>query len=76
MMGRTTVIISHRISAVQAAAHIIVLAHGRVADAGTGWADAGAGSPPQEDASASTRLTAKFRIRMDSFFSQAASKAA
>jgi ATP-binding cassette subfamily B protein len=34
MMGRTTVIISHRISAVQAADHIIVLAHGRIAEEG------------------------------------------
>ncbi|MEO8733297.1 MAG: ATP-binding cassette domain-containing protein, partial [Flavobacteriales bacterium] len=34
MMGRTTVIISHRISAVQAADHIIVLDHGRVAEEG------------------------------------------
>jgi ATP-binding cassette subfamily B protein len=34
MMGRTTVIISHRISAVQAADHILVLEHGRVAEEG------------------------------------------
>ena len=34
MEGRTTVIISHRISAVQAADHILVLEHGRVAEEG------------------------------------------
>ncbi|MFT3885401.1 MAG: ABC transporter ATP-binding protein [Flavobacteriales bacterium] len=34
MKGRTTVIISHRISAVQAADHILVLDHGRVVEEG------------------------------------------
>lgn len=34
MKGRTTVIISHRISAVQGADHILVLEHGRVAEEG------------------------------------------
>jgi ATP-binding cassette, subfamily B, multidrug efflux pump len=34
MKGRTTVIISHRISAVQDADHIIVLEHGRIAEQG------------------------------------------
>ncbi len=34
MKGRTTVIISHRISAVQAADHILVLDHGRVIEEG------------------------------------------
>ena len=34
MKGRTTVIISHRISAVQQADHILVLDHGRVAEEG------------------------------------------
>lgn len=34
MQGRTTVIISHRISAVQGADHIIVLDHGRVVEEG------------------------------------------
>lgn len=35
MKGRTTVIISHRISAVRDADHILVLDHGRVAEEGT-----------------------------------------
>jgi ATP-binding cassette subfamily B protein len=35
MQGRTTVIISHRISAVRDADHIVVLDHGRVAEEGT-----------------------------------------
>ncbi|MBL7980283.1 MAG: ABC transporter ATP-binding protein [Flavobacteriales bacterium] len=35
MKGRTTVIISHRISAVRDADHIIVLDHGRLVEAGT-----------------------------------------
>lgn len=35
MHGSTTVIISHRISAVQAADHILVLEHGRVVEEGT-----------------------------------------
>ncbi|MBL7946841.1 MAG: ABC transporter ATP-binding protein [Flavobacteriales bacterium] len=35
MHGRTTVIISHRISAVRDADHIVVLDHGRVAEEGT-----------------------------------------
>ncbi len=35
MKGRTTVIISHRISAVRDAGHILVLEHGRVAEEGT-----------------------------------------
>ena len=35
MDGRTTVIISHRISAVQAADHILVLEHGRIIEEGT-----------------------------------------
>ncbi|MBZ0207997.1 MAG: ABC transporter ATP-binding protein/permease [Flavobacteriales bacterium] len=34
MKGRTTVIISHRISAVQAADHILVLEHGRIIEEG------------------------------------------
>lgn len=34
MVGRTTVIISHRISAVQHADHILVLAHGRIMEEG------------------------------------------
>jgi ATP-binding cassette subfamily B protein len=34
MKGRTTVIISHRISAVRAADHILVLEHGRVIEEG------------------------------------------
>jgi ATP-binding cassette subfamily B protein len=34
MKDRTTIIISHRISAVQAADHIIVLDHGRIAEEG------------------------------------------
>ena len=34
MKGRTTVIISHRISTVQEAGHILVLEHGRVAEEG------------------------------------------
>lgn len=35
MKGRTTVIISHRISAVRDADRILVLEHGRVAEEGT-----------------------------------------
>ena len=35
MKGRTTIIISHRISAVRDAGHIIVLDHGRLAEEGT-----------------------------------------
>lgn len=35
MQGRTTVLISHRISAVQHADHILVLGHGRVIEEGT-----------------------------------------
>lgn len=35
MQGRTTIIISHRISAVRGADHILVLDHGRVAEEGT-----------------------------------------
>ena len=34
MQGRTTIIISHRISAVRDADHILVLDHGRVAEEG------------------------------------------
>ena len=34
MKGRTTVIISHRISAVQAADHILVLEHGSIIEEG------------------------------------------
>ena len=35
MQGRTTVIISHRISAVQAADHILVLEQGRIIEEGS-----------------------------------------
>ncbi len=35
MQGRTTILISHRISAVRDAAHILVLDHGRVVEEGT-----------------------------------------
>lgn len=35
MAGRTTLIISHRISAVQAADHILVMEHGRIVEQGT-----------------------------------------
>ncbi|MGB3948941.1 MAG: ABC transporter ATP-binding protein, partial [Bacteroidia bacterium] len=35
MKGKTAIIISHRISSVKTADHIIVLEHGRIAEQGT-----------------------------------------
>ena len=45
MEGRTTVIISHRISAVQHADHILVLDHGRVVEEGRHHQLIGQGGP-------------------------------